>query len=412
MNTIIFCSTLCFFKCEAISRKKDLRVSDVKIQCNNSKIKQKAADKFSYLYYYISSFYRKPIAAEVIFELFLRALIFFQELVPVMVVKYLCLITFYLILTSILTMKRFLTLLSICMISASLLFQSCKDETSAPPKASIFYSVAVRQVAFTALTKRVVKWNWDFGDGKTSTEKDPVHVYEGGGYYTVSLTATGEDGSTVGSEVTIAVDLTPYVLLTGGAGNAAGKTWKLTSTHSSFDKLANADADLTPVDGAPAPLPSGVFGMIGLSEVYDDTFTFHYDGSYSHDVKADGASFAGIVFEYVTTGGAGIVNAGGVDFGLCTGMYTPENNATFTYVEKEDLVVPSVYGPEGALVFKDVSTLDFSGTEFIGFMDNQRKVIIQRITDTSLRLVMFMAASPDYYPLNTNALVLTFEVVN
>ena len=44
-------------------------------------------------------------------------------------------------------------------------------------------------------------------------------------------------------------------------------------------------------------------------------------------------------------------------------------------------------------------------------MDNQRKVIIQDITDNTMRLVMFMAASPDYYPLNTHALVLTFEVV-
>ena len=101
----------------------------------------------------------------------------------------------------------------------------------------------------------------------------------------------------------------------------------------------------------------------------------------------------------------------GADFGLCTGLYTPEAGATFTYVEKEDFQVPSVYGPGGVLTFKDVSTLDFSGTEFVGFMDNQRKVMIQDITDTSMRLVMFMAASPDYYPLNTNALVLTFEVV-
>jgi hypothetical protein len=81
-------------------------------------------------------------------------------------------------------------------------------------------------------------------------------------------------------------------------------------------------------------------------------------------------------------------------------------------MEKEDFSVASVYGPDGVLTFKDVTTLDFSGTEFIGFMDNQRKVILQDITDNSMRLVMFMAASPDYYPLNTNALVLTFEVVN
>jgi hypothetical protein len=309
-------------------------------------------------------------------------------------------------------MKKLLTLSGIFLVIGTSLFQSCKEEKIDPPKASIFYSVVDKQVAFTALTKRVVSWNWDFGDGKTSAEMNPVHVYETGGYYNVILTATGEDGSTIDSEVGIAVAVTPYVLLTGGPTAANGKTWKLSSTHSSKDKLANADADLSIVDGTPFPLPTGVFGLIGLSEVYDDTYTFFDDGSYSHDTKSDHAAFAGLVYEFLTTGGAGIVNDGGSDFGLCTGLYTPEEGATFTYVEKEDFAVPSVYGPGGVLTFIDVSTLDFSGTEFVGFMDNQRKVIIQDITNSSMRLVMFMAASPDYYPLNTNALVLTFEVVN
>jgi hypothetical protein len=291
-------------------------------------------------------------------------------------------------------------------------FQSCKKESADPPKASIFYSIVEKQAAFTALTKRVIKWDWNFGDGKTSTEQNPVHSYDGGGYYTITLTATGTDGSTIESTVTIAVALTPYVLLTGGAAAANGKTWKLSTNHSALDKLANADADLTIAAGAPATLPPGAFSLyLGMGEVYDDTFTFHYDGSYSHDVKDDHASFAGLLYEYMTTGGAGIVNDGGKDFGLCTGLYTPETGATFTYVEKEDFAVPSVYGPDGVLTYKNVSTLDFSGTEFIGFMDYQRKVIIQDLTDSSMRLVMFMAASQDYYPVNTNALVLTFEVV-
>jgi hypothetical protein len=309
-------------------------------------------------------------------------------------------------------MKKLLIVSGILLAFGTFLFQSCKKESADPPKASIFYSVVEKQAAFTALTKRVVKWDWDFGDGKTSSEENPVHIYDGGGYYTVILTATGSDGSTVESTVTIAVAVTPYVLLTGGASAVSGKTWKLTTNHSLLDKLANADADLTIAEGAPATLPQGAFSLyLGMGEVYDDTFTFHYDGSYSHDTKADHASFAGLLYEYMTTGGAGIVNDGGKDFGLCTGLYTPEAGATFTYVEKEDFAVPSVYGPDQVVTYKNVSTLDFSGTEFIGFMDNQRKVIIQDLTDTSMRLVMFMAASPDYYPLNTNALVLTFEVV-
>jgi len=36
---------------------------------------------------------------------------------------------------------------------------------------------------------------WDFGDGKTSTERNPVHTYLKTGFYTVKLTATNECGS-------------------------------------------------------------------------------------------------------------------------------------------------------------------------------------------------------------------------
>jgi len=38
-------------------------------------------------------------------------------------------------------------------------------------------------------------WLWDFGDGMTSAEQDPVYQYATAGTYTVSLTATNDDGS-------------------------------------------------------------------------------------------------------------------------------------------------------------------------------------------------------------------------
>jgi uncharacterized delta-60 repeat protein len=37
-------------------------------------------------------------------------------------------------------------------------------------------------------------WFWDFGDGKTSTKRNPTHTYYDIGYYTVSLTVTGSNG--------------------------------------------------------------------------------------------------------------------------------------------------------------------------------------------------------------------------
>lgn len=301
----------------------------------------------------------------------------------------------------------------------SFLILSCnKDETvpSFPLSAKIFNSVVDKQVAFTALTHSAVSWSWDFGDGQTSSEENPVHVYETGGYYIATLTATDDAGNSAEAQVNLAIALTPYDFLTGDhtAEDYQGKTWRLTAQHGNLgDYFANADAGLSVVSGTPNPLPTGVFGLeFGMGDVYKDTYTFYYDGSYKHDVMDDGGAFGGIVYQFVLNGGADIINANGKDYGLCIAKYTPEENATFTYVEKENLTVPSVYGAGGVVTYNNVSTLDFSGTEFIGFRDYQRKVILKKITNTSMQLVMFMAASPDYFPANTNALVLSFEAVD
>jgi hypothetical protein len=293
---------------------------------------------------------------------------------------------------------------------------SCTNDDTRPTfplSAEVFHSVQGKQVAFTALTHSAVNWSWDFGDGTTSTDKDPVHVYEEGGYYVATLTAKDASGNEVTKEVKLALDLTPYALLTGDhtADDYQGKTWKLSADHSSGgDYFANANANLTVVSGTPKPLPQGIFDLeFGMGNIYKDTYTFFNDGSYKHDVKEDGASFGGIVYEYVTNGGDGIVNDNGQDYGLCIAEYTPESDATFTYTEEENLTVPSVYG--GTVTYNGVSTLDFSGTEFIGFRDFQRKVILNSISDTKMQLTMFMAASPNHVPANTHALILTFEVV-
>jgi hypothetical protein len=39
-------------------------------------------------------------------------------------------------------------------------------------------------------------WYWEFGDGETSDERQPVHVYQTAGTYDVRLTVTGSGGST------------------------------------------------------------------------------------------------------------------------------------------------------------------------------------------------------------------------
>ncbi|MGZ8549369.1 MAG: PKD domain-containing protein, partial [Chitinophagaceae bacterium] len=40
----------------------------------------------------------------------------------------------------------------------------------------------------------IISWNWDFGDGTTSTLQNPAHSYTSTGFYTVTLTATSSSG--------------------------------------------------------------------------------------------------------------------------------------------------------------------------------------------------------------------------
>jgi len=52
------------------------------------------------------------------------------------------------------------------------------------------------EVQFTDLSTGVItSWSWDFGDGQTSTEQNPVHTYAEPDTYTVSLTVSGPGGS-------------------------------------------------------------------------------------------------------------------------------------------------------------------------------------------------------------------------
>jgi PKD repeat protein len=42
---------------------------------------------------------------------------------------------------------------------------------------------------------QILHWSWSFGDGKTSSLKNPTHVYKRPGRYTVSLTVKCPHGA-------------------------------------------------------------------------------------------------------------------------------------------------------------------------------------------------------------------------
>ncbi|MEM9053668.1 MAG: PKD domain-containing protein, partial [Bacteroidota bacterium] len=86
--------------------------------------------------------------------------------------------------------------------SVLFLFQSCKEDLpeagsipdETPPNASFSFDQLSAsnflEVTFSNASTSATDYFWEFGDGETSTEIEPVHVYPSQGSYTVTLTSS------------------------------------------------------------------------------------------------------------------------------------------------------------------------------------------------------------------------------
>ncbi len=152
-------------------------------------------------------------------------------------------------------------------------------------------------VQFTDTTvQSVLASSWDFGDGSSSTERNPVHVYTRAGSYNVSLTDANNQGvTTTRTRANLIVVTGPA---TGGyTGSSVGGTWTggYTNATTGFMYQANFTANVT---GGVAPLSvqfsdlSGIPGSVtwawdftgdGLPEstLKNPVYTFRKIGNYT-----------------------------------------------------------------------------------------------------------------------------------
>ena len=79
---------------------------------------------------------------------------------------------------------------------------SCVQDLSCTDAPQALFHISSREVCFGEeisffdnSLKNPTSWLWDFGDGTTSTEQNPVHAYTSSGNYTVSLTVKNSNGS-------------------------------------------------------------------------------------------------------------------------------------------------------------------------------------------------------------------------
>lgn len=93
-----------------------------------------------------------------------------------------------------------------CILLALLLALGCgKDDPM--PIADFTYSCGNCEVnslvSFFNSSQNADSYNWSFGDGNTSNQKDPAHTYTREGSYTVRLIATGKGGSNTVEKVVV-----------------------------------------------------------------------------------------------------------------------------------------------------------------------------------------------------------------
>jgi PKD repeat protein len=66
------------------------------------------------------------------------------------------------------------------------------------------------------------QWSWSFGDGATSTSRNPVHAYAAPGTYLVTLTASNATSSSLSSNQIVVVNTTAFRTMVSAAAQAPG----------------------------------------------------------------------------------------------------------------------------------------------------------------------------------------------
>ena len=117
------------------------------------------------------------------------------------------------------------------------------------PEAGFFYVANEFEVTFTNTSERGVSFSWDFGDGETSTEENPVHAFAEAGAYSVTLTVTGVNGS-IPSTVTQTVAVGATIIKLEGTIFGHESSWGNDPSHYIS---AAFDGDVTTFVDAPGP---------------------------------------------------------------------------------------------------------------------------------------------------------------
>ncbi|MDW5549619.1 PKD domain-containing protein [Methanosarcina sp.] len=125
-------------------------------------------------------------------------------------------------------------------------------------------------------TNSPTSWEWNFGDGKTSTEQNPSHTYETVGTYTVNLTAMnygGSNSTTKTDYITVTSDTSAPVASFNPDANSGQAPFTVKFTDNTTGKVSSWNWE---------------FGDGSTSTDQNPTHTYVAEGSYTVTLTATG----------------------------------------------------------------------------------------------------------------------------
>jgi len=129
------------------------------------------------------------------------------------------------------------------------------------------------EITFTNDSQNASSYEWDFGDGNTSTEENPTHTYEEAGTFTVALTASNAtESSKTSQEITVtATELykTKGYYVTSVSNSSGGTTFY----GGYFPELPSGDIDLTQYESFPLLIVRAQYGAFLYATPTDGTST-------------------------------------------------------------------------------------------------------------------------------------------
>ena len=169
-------------------------------------------------------------------------------------------------------------------------FVSCSDgddDIVDPGEVTVAFTSSADGLTLTFVnaSTNATDYQWDFGDGNTSTDENPVHIYANAGSYDVTLTASNSANS---AEVT-----NQAITLNGGplASKIVGKEWIAARgnvfCYSQGDIGSETFNELGGGNFGWGDVPGGWALLSARPALANDEYVFNVDGSYSVDFKGD-----------------------------------------------------------------------------------------------------------------------------